>query len=248
MATSHNGWKNWYAQWNERFGPESVEDVSNMIPYDQLAMWGERFRDLVMLNDHWMGYMHAQPMILEDGMSMAFVLYEAGVEVDELLDLMDEFEPLEGAIVRVGIPLCWLTDPMDHVHDLLGMVQDLPHIDRDVADQMQQTLEEMLGDTPNNLSGDWADIFRSMSINTVQWLLDIVDLMGDHGRLVLRAWWQGRLITLLREAASTPKRRRGGRKKAQPDVPGVFMDLIQSLDLGGIETGAEEDDDAERGV
>ena len=59
MATSHNGWKNWYTQWNERFGPESVEDVSNMIPYDQLATWGERFRDLVMLNDHWMGYMHA---------------------------------------------------------------------------------------------------------------------------------------------------------------------------------------------
>jgi hypothetical protein len=210
MTTVRNGWDKWYDQWRERYGADD-DGSTPVIPYDQLALWGERFRQLVMLNDHWMGYFQTRPMSLEDGMSIGYVLFDSGVDVEELLDLMDAFQPLEGAIVRVGIPLCWLTDPMDHVQDLLGMLADLPNLETGMLEQMQQTLEEMLGDVPTS-SEEWPDLFRTMAANTVNWLLEIMDLLSDHGRVALRAWWQGRLVTLLRETSTEHKRGRRRRK------------------------------------
>lgn len=241
MAKTRNGWDAWYEQWNDRF-EDQLETGPGMVPYEHLSYWGEKFRDLVMLNDHWIGYQHTQPMGLEDGMSIAFVLYDAGVDVDELIAVMDEFEPLEGTIARVGIPLCWLTDPMDHVQELLGMLTDLPHLEEAMIAQLRQTLEEMLGETPGEID-DWSTLFREMSINTAQWLLDMMDILGDHGRLALRAWWQGRMIVLLREANAATTRKRRRRKKNQPDVPAAFQDLISSLDMSDL---SEEDDGDEK--
>lgn len=241
MAKLRNGWDAWYEQWNERFA-EAPEGGPGLIPYDHLSFWGEKFRELVMLNDHWIGYQHSAPMSLEDGMSIAFVLFDAGVDVDELIEVMDDFEPLEGAIARVGIPLCWLTDPMDHVQDLLAMLTDLPHLEADLIEQLQQTLEEMLGEVPAD-TDDWGTLFREMSINTAHWLLELMDILGDHGRLVLRAWWQGRMITLLRETSSSTRKRR--RRKPKPDVPSAFQDLISSLDMSDLadEDGEEKTDE-----
>jgi hypothetical protein len=242
MATS-NGWDKWYKQWNERFGDQ--DEAPSFVAQDRLEVWGARLRDLIMLNDHWMGYQHPGPMSLEDGMSIAFVLADSGVEVDELLGLMDEFQPIEGSIVRVGIPLCWLTDPMDHVYDLLSMLSDLPHLDPELIEQMQQTLTEMLGTSAND-QDDVQDVFRTMSVNTVQWLLEMMEILGDEGRMSLRAWWQGRLITLLREeeAATKRKRTQRRRKKSQP-VPRAFQDLIQSLDMQGMESNLPDEDESE---
>ena len=201
---------------------------------------------MIMLNDHWMGYIHPEPMSLEDGMSIAFVLNEAGVNVEEMLEIMDEFQPLQGTFARVGIPLCWLTDPMDHVQDLLNMMDDLPNMEPELVEQMQQTLEEMLGETPEEKE-EWPEVFRTMSINTVQWLLDLTEILSDDGRLALRAWWQGRLITLLRaQVASSRKRTRRRRAKNQPEVPSAFRDLIQSLDMADIEAEDHDDEDHKR--
>ena len=141
MTKARNGWDAWYDQWDERYVDEPGDD-SHPIPYEHLTFWGERFQQVVMLNDHWIGYMQPEPMSVEDAMSIAFVLYDAGVDVDDLILLLDEFEPLEGSIARVGVPLCWLTDPMDHVQDLLSTLEELPQLDRDTQQQMQQTLEE----------------------------------------------------------------------------------------------------------
>jgi hypothetical protein len=234
MAKLRNGWDAWYEQWNERFS-EDAGDAPSLVPYEHLSFWGEKFRELVMLNDHWIGYQHSEPMSLEDGMSIAFVLFDAGVDVDELIEVMDDFEPLEGAIARVGIPLCWLTDPMDHVQDLLAMLTDLPHLEAGLIEQLQQTLEEMLGEVPTDMN-DWGALFREMSTNTAQWLLELTDILGDHGRLVLRAWWQGRMITLLRETSASSRKRR--RRKPKTDVPSAFQDLISGLDLSDL---ADED-------
>ncbi len=242
MAKLHNGWDAWYEQWHERFA-DAPDDSPGLVPYEHLSFWGEKFRELVMLNDHWIGYQHSEPMSLEDGMSIAFVLFDAGIDVDELIEVMDDFEPLEGAITRVGIPLCWLTDPMDHVQDLLGMLTDLPHLEAGLIEQLQQTLEEMLGEMPADIE-DWGALFREMSINTAQWLLELMDILGDHGRLVLRAWWQGRMITLLREATAATRKRR--RRKPQADVPSAFQDLISGLDLSdlaGEDSGEDKADE-----
>ena len=147
MAKLRNGWDAGYEQWNERFA-EDAEGAPGLVPYEHLSFWGEKFRELVMLNDHWIGYQHSEPMSLEDGMSIAFVLFDAGVDVDELIEVMDDFEPLEGAIARVGIPLCWLTDPMDHVQDLLARLTDLPHLEAGLIEQLQQINHAQL--SPSN--------------------------------------------------------------------------------------------------
>ena len=231
MANIRNGWDAWYEQWNERFA-DHPDNPPSLVPYDHLSFWGEKFRELVMLNDHWIGYQHSEPMSLEDGMSIAFVLFDAGIDVDELIEVMDDFEPLAGAIARVGIPLCWLTDPMDHVQDLLGMLTDLPHLEAGLIEQLQQTLEEMLGAAPTEVD-DWGALFREMSINTAQWLLELMDILGDDGRLVLRAWWQGRMITLLRESTASSRKRKH-RRKPPTDVPSAFQDLISGLDMSAL--------------
>jgi hypothetical protein len=236
MTKARNGWDAWYDQWDEKYVDEPAE--SHPIPYDHLTFWGERFRQVIMLNDHWIGYMQAEPMSLEDAMSIAFVLYDAGVDVDDLIMLLDDFEPLEGSIAHVGVPLCWLTDPMDHVQDLLSTLEELPQLDRDTQQQMQQTLEEMLGE-PAELDDDWLMLFQAMSLNTAQFLMELTRLLGDNGRIALRAWWQGRLITLLREETSARKKKRTTRRKKSADVPSAFRDLISGLDMGGL--GAEDE-------
>jgi hypothetical protein len=177
-------------------------------------------------------------MNLEDAMSIAFVLYDAGVDVDDLILLLDEFEPLEGSIARVGVPLCWLTDPMDHVQDLLSTLEELPQLDRDTQQQMQQTLEEMLGEPPEP-DDDWISLFQAMSLSTTQFLMELTRLLGDNGRIALRAWWQGRLITLLREETSARKKKRTSRRKKGAEVPSAFQDLIRGLDMGGLDTEDE---------
>ena len=238
MSKQRNGWDIWFDQWDDRYG-EDPEGMSHPVQYEHLLFWGEQLCQIVLLNDHWIGYMSQEPMPLEDGMTIAFVLFDAGVDVDELITVLDEFEPLEGAIARVGIPLCWLTDPMDHVQDLLGMLNGVTEFEPDLIDQMRQTLEEMLGE-PSEEYSDWMEIFRSMSLNTAQFLLDVTRLLGDNGRLALRAWWQGRLVTLLRESTTSRKRRKSSSKrKKSSDVPSAFQDLIRGLDMHGLEADEE---------
>jgi hypothetical protein len=104
-------------------------------------------------------------------------------------------------------------------------------------------LEDDVPIDPEELPG----LFRAITISTVAWLLEMMKILGDDGILALRAWWQGRLITLLREA-STPKRRRDRRPRqpGQAEVPSAFRDLIQSLDFHGL--GADDGDAGEQEI
>jgi hypothetical protein len=243
MSEPRNGWTTWYAQLDEVTASQDSDIELNIIPYTDLASWGDAFCEYVTLNDHWIGYLHPEPMSQEDGMSIAFVLYDAGVNVEELLDVLSTFQPLMDTPmpVEVNIPLCWLTEPMDHVQDLLGMLANVSHIDPDILDQIQQMMEETIGEVPVS-PDELPDLFRAMTVSTVQWLLEIIRILGEQGMLALRAWWQGRLISLLREA--TPPRRRRGRRRQQrtgPEVPSAFRDLFQSLDL----RATDEDDEAD---
>jgi hypothetical protein len=74
----------------------------------------------------------------------------------------------------------------------------------------------------------------------------VTRLLGDDGRIALRAWWQGRLITLLREETTSRRRRKRGsmRRKKGADVPSAFQDLIRGLDLGGLGTEDEGGEEA----
>ncbi len=233
MAKARNGWNIWYDLWEERYTDQPDEDAQP-VPYERVAYWGERFQEVLMLNDHWIGYMQTEPMSLEDGMTLAFVLYDAGVDVDDLIMLLEDFEPLEGGIARIGVPLCWLTDPMDHVQDLLGTLDELPLLDADTQQQMRQTLEEMLGEPPDT-GDDWLALFQAMSLSTAQFLMELTRALGDQGRVALRAWWQGRLITLLRESATSTRKRKRGPRAKKSEVPSAFQDLIRGLDMGGLE-------------
>jgi hypothetical protein len=125
--------------------------------------------------------------------------------------VLDEFEPLEGTIARVGVPLCWLTDPMDHVQDLLGMLDNMPEFEQDLVEQMRQTLEEMLGEASDEYA-DLMELFQSMSLNTAQFLMEVTRLLGDNGRLALRAWWQGRLIAVARAPPPATPEKASARK------------------------------------
>jgi hypothetical protein len=79
-----------------------------------------------------------------------------------------------------------------------------------------------------------------MTLSTAQWLIEIIRLLGDSGMQALRAWWQGRLITLLREAALPRRKRTSRRSAAGPaDMPSAFHDLIQGLDFRGMGPDSE---------
>jgi hypothetical protein len=243
MSESRNGWETWYQQWDEVYSePDSVSPFE-IIPYNNLASWGEEFRRYVTLNDHWTGYVHTGPMSLEDGMSIAYVLYDVGIDVDSLLDVLSAFQPLEGASVDLTIPLCWLTEPMDHVQDLLGMLIDLTELDPEIFAEIQQMLEDMLGETPMDPE-ELPEIFRTIITSTVQWLLEMMRILGDSGMIALRAWWQGRLIAAMREAAPPPRKSRVRRhgEVSHKEMPSAFRDLIQSLDFHGLDEESDEDD------
>ncbi len=242
MDQSPNGWEAWYAFWDEDHALQDGEAAFDVISYQDLAHWGETFCENIMLNDHWTGYTHSRPMSLEDGMSIAFVLYDAGVNVDELLDVLDSFQPFEDAPIELGIPLCWLTEPMDHVQDLLSMLSNISNLDPEVLAETQHALEETLGEAPLDAE-ELPALFQAMVTSTAQWLLEITRILGDNGTVALRAWWQGRLITLLREA-TTPSRRRDRRRRqpGQAEMPSAFRDLIQSLDFRGLGPDSEDAD------
>ena len=57
MAKPRNGWTVWYDQWEERYADQPDEEMQP-VPYEHLVFWGERFRQILMLNDHWIGPSH----------------------------------------------------------------------------------------------------------------------------------------------------------------------------------------------
>lgn len=242
MAETPNGWDIWYSHWDQTQATQESGDVLDIVPYHALVRWGKVLQQQVTLDDHWIGYSHPEPMSLEDGMSIAFVLYDAGVDVDTLIEMLESFQPID-APVALGIPLCWLTEPMDHIQDLLGMIVDASQIDPEVFDQVQQSVEAFGGELPVGTE-EMLDLIRAMVISAASWLLEMNKILGDDGNQALRAWWQGRLIILLREALA-PRRKRGRRKRqpAQADVPSAFQDLIQSLGLLGPDDASPNPDE-----
>ena len=126
MDNTTNGWDNWYS----RLEPEGDDEA---IPQADLEAWGREFQRLFRLSDH-SGYTQNEPMLLDDGMTMACVLDQAGVNVEALLDLCRAYAPFE-LDDRVSIPLCFALDPLGHVDGLLEEWQEIgelaePDMDR----------------------------------------------------------------------------------------------------------------------
>jgi len=226
MDNPTNGWDLWYA----RLDPDWADDV---IPLADLQTWGEEFQRLFRLTDH-SGYSQTEAMALEDGMTMAFELDQAGVSVEAVLELCRAYSPFEMADV-VSIPLCFLLDPLGHVDGLLEQMQEMWQMSDPDLEQIRQGIEAMGAPVPDDPETLLA-VFRDGLIEMIRFLAELQRVLGEFGVVTLNAWWQGRLIGLLREEADDhprPKRRTSKSKGKGGAVPDAFLDLIQGLDLDG---------------
>jgi hypothetical protein len=226
MDNSTNGWDIWYS----RLDQEWADDV---IPLADLQAWGEEFQRLFRLTDH-SGYSHPEPMSLEDGIPMAFELDQAGVSVEAVLELCRAYSPFEMSDM-VSIPLCFLLDPLGHVDGLLEQMQEMWQMSELDLEQIRQGIEAMGAPVPDDPETLLA-VFRDGLIEMIRFLTELQRVLGEFGVVTLNAWWQGRLIGLLREEADAqprPKRRTTKSKGKGGAVPDAFLDLIQGLDLDG---------------
>jgi len=221
MDDPTNGWDIWYS----RLEPEWSDEV---IPLADLQAWGEEFRRLFRLSDH-SGYAQSEPMALEDAMTMAFVLDQAGVNVEAVLDLCRAYSPFELSDM-VSIPLCFLLDPLGHMDGLLEQMQEMWEMEEPDLEQIRQGIEAMGGDAPEDPDA-LLSVFRNGLVEMIRFLSDLQRTLGEYGVVTLNAWWQGRLVGLLREEAETRPRRRGRSSKNKGGVPDAFRDLIQGLDI-----------------
>ena len=226
MDNTTNGWDIWYS----RLEPEWADDI---IPQGELQTWGEEFQRLFRLSDH-SGYTQTDPMPLEDAMTMAFVLDQAGVNVEAMLGLCRTYSPF-AMTEMITIPLCFLLDPLGHVDGLIEQLQETSELDQPDLEQIRQGIEFMGGvvsDDPDAL----LDVFRAGLLEMIHYLTELQRILGEFGMVTLNAWWQGRLIGLLREEAEEQprfKRRASKGKGKGGGVPDAFLDLIQGLDLDG---------------
>ena len=94
MGGTTNGWDIWYS----RLDPEWSDEV---VPQSELQRWGVEFQQLVRLSDH-SGYMQAEPLPLEDAMTLAFVLdqTEGGAGASSVILSPERFAPSDGKLVR----------------------------------------------------------------------------------------------------------------------------------------------------
>jgi hypothetical protein len=226
MDNTTNGWDIWYS----RLDPEWSDEV---IPQADLQAWGEEFQRLVRLSDH-SGYAQNDPMPLEEAMTMAFVLDQAGIHVEALLDLCRAYSPFALSDM-VSIPLCFLLDPLGHVDGLLEQMQEMSEMSESDLEQIRQGIEAMGGPVPDDTDA-LLDVFRNGLLNMIHFLTELQRILGEFGVVTLNAWWQGRLISLLREETENqlrPKKRVSKSKGKGGAVPDAFLDLIQGLDLDG---------------
>jgi hypothetical protein len=221
MSATTNGWDIWYS----RLDPEWMDEV---IPQADLQHWGEEFQQLVRLSDH-SGYAQAEPMSLEDAMTMAFVLDQSGVNVEAILDLCRAYTPFEMSSA-VNVPLCFLLDPLGHVDGLLEQMQEIAQLSELDLEEIRQGIEAMGGLAPND-PDLLLEVFRDGLLAMIHFLTELQRVLGEYGLTTLNAWWQGRLIGLLCEEDEGQPRHRTRTGKGKGSVPDVFRDLIQGLDL-----------------
>ena len=228
MDNTPNGWDIWYS----RLEPEWSDEI---IPQADLQAWGEEFQRLFRFSDH-SGYAQTDLMSLEDAMTMAFVLDQAGVHVEAMLDLCRTSSPFALADM-VTIPLCFLLDPLGHVDGLIEQMQEMSEMSEPDLEQIRQGIEAMGAPVPDDPEA-LLKVFRTGLLEMIHFLTELQRILGEFGVVTLNAWWQGRLINLLREEVEEqprPRRRvsKGKSKGKGGGVPDAFLDLIQGLDLDG---------------
>ncbi len=221
MDDTTNGWEIWYSRLESDWSDE-------VIPQADLEAWGREFQRLFRLSDH-SGYTQSEPMALEDGMTMAFVLDQAGVNVEAILDLCRAYSPFELSDA-VSIPLCFLLDPLGHIDGLLEQMQEMWDLSGPDLDQIRQGIEAMGGTAPDD-PDMLLNVFRDGLLEMIRFLTEMQRVLGEYGQMALNAWWQGRLIGLLREEVEARPRRKRRSDKGRGSVPDAFRDLIQGLDL-----------------
>jgi hypothetical protein len=221
MDTSTNGWDIWYS----RLDPEWSDEV---IPQADLQEWGLEFQRLFRLSDH-SGYTQSESMALEDGMTMAFCLDQAGVNVEAMLDLCRTYSPFELSD-SISIPLCFLLDPLGHIDGLLEQMHEMWDLTEPDLEQIREGIEAMGGVAPDDPEA-LLNVFRDGLLEMIRFLTELQRVLGEYGQTTLNAWWQGRLIGLLREEVEARPRRKRRTDRGKGGVPDAFRDLIQGLDL-----------------
>ena len=77
-----------------------------------------------------------------------------------------------------------------------------------------------------------SNVFRNGLMEMIRFLSDLQRTLGEYGVVTLNAWWQGRLVGLLREEAETRPRPEGAQSKNKGGAcPMRSVDLIQGLDI-----------------
>jgi hypothetical protein len=121
------------------------------------------------------------------------------------------------------------------VDGLLEQMQEMWQMSEPDLEQIRQGIEAMGGPVPDDPE-TLLSVFRDGLIEMIRFLTELQRVLGEFGVVTLNAWWQGRLISLLREEADDqpkPKRRTSKSKGKGGAVPDAFLDLIQGLDLDG---------------
>jgi hypothetical protein len=126
--------------------------------------------------------------------------------------------------------LCFLLDPLGHVDGLLEQMQETWQLSKPDLDEIRQGIEAMGGVAPDDPEV-LQEVFRSGLLTMIRFLTELERVLGEYGQTTLNAWWQGRLIVLLREEDEARPRHKTRTGKGKGSVPDVFRDLIQGLDL-----------------
>jgi hypothetical protein len=134
----------------------------------------------------------------------------------------------------VTIPLCFLLDPLGHVDGLIEQMQEMSELSEPDIEQIRQGIEAMGAPAPSD-ADELLQVFRTGLLEMIRFLTELQRIVGEYGMVTLNSWWQGRLITLLREEAEgeLPRIRKRAGKGKSGGVPDAFLDLIQGLDLDG---------------
>jgi len=151
-----------------------------------------------------------------------------------MLDLCRAYSPFAPSDM-VTIPLCFMLDPLGHVDGLIEQMQEMSELSEPDLEQIRQGIEAMGAPVPGD-PDTLVDVFRAGLLEMIHFLTELQRVLGEYGVVTLNAWWQGRLITLLREEVEEqqPRRRkRAAKAKGKGGVPDAFLDLIQGLDLDG---------------
>lgn len=110
-----NLWEAWYLNY------EASEAIDDEL-FNDLSLWSARFAQYFTLG----GYVRGQsslPILPHEALSIIGFLYQDDVDIDELLDMVEEFCSAD----EIQIPILWLSDPQQMARIHTSWAHDILH-------------------------------------------------------------------------------------------------------------------------